>query len=182
MTCIVGFSYKKKCYVGGDSAGSEANNGNIAARLDPKVFVRNGYLFGYTSSFRMGDILQYICPPPEVKAAKISLREHLIVHWIPVLREKLKAEGCIEIKESKEKGGTFIVAYRGALCTIHDDFQVSAVIANYCAVGSGYMYALGAFHATSSLDMKPKERVTAALSAAAFHNAYVREPFTIIES
>jgi hypothetical protein len=182
MTCIVGLTVKGISYLGGDAAGADSNGGDIGVRPHPKVFKKNDYVMGYTTSFRLGDILEFVCPPPEVKLALISLREHLIIHWIPVLRKKLKTEGYLEVDKNKEKGGTFIVAYKGELCTIYDDLQVSTVTATYCSVGSGYKYALGALHATSDMKMKPRTRVLGALSAAAFHNAYVREPFTIMES
>ena len=182
MTCIVGLTIKGVSYLGGDSAGADSNGGDIAIRPHPKVFKKNNYVMGYTTSFRLGDILEFICPPPEVKLESVSLREHLIVHWIPVLREKLKSEGYLEVDKNKEKGGTFIVGYKGELCTIYDDLQVSTVVANYCSVGSGYKYALGALYATNEIKMKPNERILNALSAAEHHNAYVRKPFTILKS
>ncbi len=182
MTCIVGLIHKGIAYLGGDAAGTDSKGGNIAVRPHPKVFHRNDYIMGYTTSFRMGDLLEFIVPPPEVKAVDISLREHLITKWIPVLREKLKTEGFLEIDKNKENAGSFIVAYKGEICTVYDDLQVATVIEPYCSVGSGYSYALGAFYATKHQKLKPKERVLLALGAAAFHNAFVREPFTVIES
>jgi len=57
MTCIVGLIDKesKKIYMGGDSAG--VANYSLSVRKDPKVFKRYGFIFGFTSSFRMGQLL-----------------------------------------------------------------------------------------------------------------------------
>jgi hypothetical protein len=182
MTCIVGFSHKGISYLGGDAAGSESNGGNITSRAYPKVFHKNDFVMGYTTSFRLGDILEVVCPPPEVKPNTLTLREHLISKWIPPLRDKLKSEGWLEIDKNREKGGTFIVGYHGELCIIYDDLQVSQVADNYCSVGSGSPYALGALYVMKDMKIRPKNRILNALHAAVYHNAYVREPFTIVES
>lgn len=183
MTSIVAVSQNKICYIGGDSAGSNSRNGEIGGRVSPKVFERNGYLFGYTTSFRMGDILEFRCPIPSKKELYIDLRRHLITNWIPTLRRILRDEGFIQIDKNVERGGTFIVGYKGEICMIYDDLQVGIPSDGYAAVGSGTPYALGALYATKNLNwMGAEERVKLALAASAYHNAYVREPFIILKS
>ena len=58
-TCIVAYNDRKNkiLYIGGDSAG--VGDLSVRIRKDPKIFEKSGMLFGYTSSFRMGQLLQY---------------------------------------------------------------------------------------------------------------------------
>lgn len=183
MTCIVGLIHKGKTYLGGDAAGSDSSSGDIGVRLEPKVFNRNEYLFGYTSSFRMGGILELIVPAPGPKPADVSLRQHLIQSWISTLRRVFKEEGYMAIDKSQEAGGTFLVGYHGELCVIYSDFQVGTPHNNYSSIGSGSMYALGSLFTTAHIrKISPNRRVTLALKASAAHNAFVRPPFTILNS
>jgi len=57
MTCIVGLVENGKVYIGGDSAGVAGLD--ITTRKDEKVFQKENMIFGFTSSFRMGQILRY---------------------------------------------------------------------------------------------------------------------------
>lgn len=57
MTCIIGLIKNKKVYIGGDSAGVDGLN--ITIRKDSKVFKINKFIIGYTSSFRMGQLLRF---------------------------------------------------------------------------------------------------------------------------
>ncbi|KKN17732.1 hypothetical protein LCGC14_0962700, partial [marine sediment metagenome] len=58
MTCIVGFiDDGGKAWMGGDSAGVAGHHTH--PRRDPKVFRVGPVLIGYTSSFRMGQLLRY---------------------------------------------------------------------------------------------------------------------------
>ena len=63
MTCIVGFVEKGIVYIGGDSAG--VSGLDLRLREDEKVFLKNGMAFGFTSSFRMGQILRYCFTIPD---------------------------------------------------------------------------------------------------------------------
>ena len=56
MTCIVGYLDKETVYLGGDSAGTDGNYSQHI-RKDKKVFQNGPFIFGFTSSFRMGQIL-----------------------------------------------------------------------------------------------------------------------------
>jgi 20S proteasome alpha/beta subunit len=56
MTCIVGIIDKETIYLGGDSAGTAGYGQSI--RKDKKVFIKdNKFIIGFTSSFRMGQLL-----------------------------------------------------------------------------------------------------------------------------
>ena len=57
MTCIVAIAEKNVVYVGADSLGSNGNK--IITRKDTKIFIRKPFIFGFTSSYRMGQLLRY---------------------------------------------------------------------------------------------------------------------------
>ena len=63
MTAIVGLVDSGIVYIGGDSAG--ASGWSLTVRADAKVFFNAGYLFGFTTSYRMGQLIRYALQPPE---------------------------------------------------------------------------------------------------------------------
>ena len=63
MTAIVAIRQDNTVYMGGDSAGVAGLK--ITIRKDPKVFINGNFLMGFTTSFRMGQLLQYSFKPPE---------------------------------------------------------------------------------------------------------------------
>ena len=62
MTVIVGLQHNGAVYIGGDSAGIAGYD--LMIRHDEKVFVNQQFIMGYTTSFRMGQILRYSFKPP----------------------------------------------------------------------------------------------------------------------
>jgi len=176
MTCIVGWVENNKVYMGGDSAGVEGYN--LKVRLDEKVFVNKEFLFGFTSSFRMGQILRWNFTPPDRFAKETDL-EYLNNAFIQAVIDVLKKKGYAEVNNNEISGGTFLFGYRGNLYVIYEDFQIGQSVKNYDSVGCGESYALGSFHALESIKMNPEKRIAAALKAAHEFSAGVRPPFII---
>ena len=58
MTVIVALKNKDEVVMGGDCAGVGWNY-DIQMRSDPKVFRVGRFVIGYTSSFRMGQLLRF---------------------------------------------------------------------------------------------------------------------------
>ena len=182
MTCIIGIGDAKAgiTYIGGDSAASGGNQVSIVA--NPKVFRLGEYVLGYTSSFRMGDILELRVQAPKPLPKGVSLRQHLVRTWIDYLRSVYKQLGYLEIEKGVESGGTFLIGTRGHLCQIYGSFQANTPAEGYASVGSGDDLALGALYATRSMNMNPRHRIILALQAAAYHTPFVRRPFKILAS
>lgn len=182
MTCIVGLVQNGIVIIGGDSAAS--NKKTITVRDSPKVFEREGYIFAFTSSFRMGDILEMRIATPKVRKPAVSLRRHLITTWVDdELRRVFKMLGYSKKENNAESGGSFLVGHLGELCVIRSNFQVGTPREGYCAVGSGATLALGALYAMSKdTRLSGKTRVIRALEAAEYHSPFVRHPFTILQS
>ena len=152
--------------------------GYLEIRSDPKVFVNGDLLIGFTTSFRMGQLLMHPFKAPENKCK--SAYEYMVTTFIDAVRNTLKSGGYQKTENEVDKGGTFIVAYRGQIYKIEDDYQVAINADDYCCVGSGAEVACGALFATWDYQFKrPQDRVRLALKAAENHNAFVRHPFTI---
>ena len=178
MTCIVGLVEDDVIYMGGDSAG--VAGWDLRIRVDKKVFVKNDMVFGFTSSFRMGQIIQYNFNIPEHSQGKETM-EYLCGDFIDALTKCFKEKGFAKIESEEVQGGIFLLGYNGGLYKIEEDFQVGIIQEKYNACGCGESYAIGALKALEHIEMKPVQRVETALSIAADYSAGVRGPFNIIE-
>lgn len=178
MTCIVGLKHQGSVYIGGDSAGVAGLS--ISVRADQKVFRNGPYLMGFTTSFRMGQLLQHALTPPRPPDHK-NLDGFMVTEFIDAVRDCLNVGGWMGKgqgeDDGREEGGTFLVAIRGELYAIESDFQIGRLTDGYAAVGCGQDLALGSLHTSTAL--KPERRVRAALAAAAHHSAGVAAPFVV---
>lgn len=172
MTCIVGFVEGDKVWIGGDSAG--VAGWDLTVRADQKVFRNDDMLFGFTSSFRMGQLLRYALKVP-IRDPKTDVYQYMVTTFVDAVRECLKSHGWAEKHSEQEKGGTFLVGYAGLLFAVESDYQVAEAASGYAACGCGDSYALGALYATAHLS--GKKRMEMALRAAESHSAGVRGPF-----
>ncbi|MYV56521.1 hypothetical protein [Streptomyces sp. SID3212] len=172
MTVIAGLVHTGRVHLAGDSAG--VGGYSLTVRRDPKVFRNGPYVMGFTSSFRMGQLLQHALRPPRPKG---DLEEFMVTKFIDAVRTCLKDGGWAKKDSEQEEAGIFLVGVVGRLFVVHADYQVGESADGYMAVGCGDDLALGALHATAALDMKPKARLTAALAAAERHSAGVTGPY-----
>jgi len=164
MTCIAAVVEPSgTVWMGADSAG--VSGLDIVARADEKVFARKGYLIGFTSSFRMGDILRFLAALPSPPASG-DLRRFMVVRFVEAVRKALKKYGFAAKKSEQESGGTFLVATRGRIFYIDSDYQVGESVHGFDAVGRGESYALGALHATAGWGTGGDRRVLDAIGAA----------------
>lgn len=179
MTCIVGYIDKEaNVWMGGDCAGCTTNN--VWQRDDPKVFIADKMIYGFTSSFRMGQILRFSFSRPS-QSREIGDYEYMCTIWIDALRKCLRDKGFSNIKDNVETGGDFLVGYKGKLYGIENDFQVGIHSLNYDACGCGEDFALASMFTLEAIKSKasPSAKIEIALRSAARFSAYVREPFTI---
>lgn len=174
MTCIVGLVEGKKVYIGGDSAG--VGGYDLTVRADAKVFRNGPFLFGFTSSFRMGQLLRYAFTPPK-HDSDVGDFQYLVTTFVNAVRDCLKAGGFASKSNETEAGGTFLLGYRGHLYKIESDYQVGESADGYDACGCGWDVARGAMFATEGGE--PEKRVKTALRAAERFSAGVRGPFVV---
>lgn len=173
MTCIVGIEHEGSVWIGGDSCASSGSD--IRIRNDPKVFVRDGFIIGFTASFRMGQILMFDWAPPKRKSKHTDGFRFMVKHVVPSIRTCLRDGGYTLTENGREEGGNFLIGHRGQLFEIDSDFQVAMPMDGFAAVGSGAHYALGALLGRK----KSKKTVACALRAAACFNGAVKGPFII---
>lgn len=192
MTCIVGLVHEGTVYLGGDRAGAD-EYWHMTVQAEPKVFtralnmvvpgpdgVRKPLLaIGYTTSFRMGQLLRHHLAVPEWNSL-IRDAEGWVVHdLIPSIRATLTDGGYTKKENNKESGGSFLLGFAGNLFRIQDDFAAIRALDGYDAIGSGGSIALGALFSTIGAT-SPSLRVSEALKAAEHHSAGVRGPFDVI--
>jgi len=179
MTCIVGLIKNGNVYMGGDSAGTSGLDTEL--RKDPKVFKNGDFLIGYTSSFRMGQLLRFKFTPPSI-AEDIDIYTYMCTSFVDEVRKIFKEGGFSKNKESVETGGRFLVGYKGRLFQIDDDFQVGESFNSFNAVGCGDRYAKGALEVLVNYPVKfdSVEIVKYSLRVAEKFSAGVSGPFVII--
>ena len=173
MTCIVGLVHNGDVYIGGDSAGVAGLS--ITIRSDEKVFGNGPFIMGFTTSFRMGQLLRYKLSPPAQTVHQGDM-EYMVTSFIDACRTCFSQNGFGD--KDASVGGNFLVGYHGKLYNIEGDYQVGVPKASFDAVGCGSDLALGAMFATEGLP--PEKRINAALAAASTFSAGVAPPFTIL--
>lgn len=174
MTCIVALLDKGNIYMGGDSAGVAGLD--ITIRADEKVFVNGPFIMGFTSSFRMGQLLRYKFSPPK-QTINTTDMQYMVTDFIDAVRQCFADNGYGSGKDNA--GGNFLVGYNSKLYNVQSDFQVGIPTLSYDAAGCGKDYALGTMYA--STNKKPEDRISTALKAASFFSGGVAPPFNIIK-
>lgn len=190
MTCVVGLVANSKVYIGADSLGS--GNGVKQVYNTPKLAVldinyrKDKYslqqvpmLIGYTSSYRMGDLLRYKLTPPPLDTIQ-GINDYLVVDFIPELIKCFEENHFAKTKEGSKSGGNFLIGFEERLFQVQDDFSVLEPECAYTAVGSGQEFAMGAMYALSSVTISPEEQVREAIEAASEFSTTVGGPITVL--
>lgn len=177
VTCIAALVQDSTIYMGGDSAGVAGYD--LMVRADQKVFRTGPFLMGFTSSFRMGQLLRYKLSLPD-HDPRVEPRCFLATAFIDAVRQCLKDGGFARSQEGEERGGSFLVGYRGSIYLIDSDYQVAEPADAYAAIGCGQQVALGSLFTSGGED--PERRLLTALQAAERFSAGVRAPFVIERS
>ncbi len=178
MTCIIGLVEKGTMYMGGDSAAVNSVY-DLRVRVDEKVFRKGEFLVGFTSSYRMGQLLRYKLSPP-AHPEGMDAHEYMASLFVEAVRECLKAGGYQTTKDGVDTGGDFLVAYRGRLFCVDRNYQVTETLAPFGAVGCAHAYARGAMMALAATSLSPKRKVLRALEIAERCSAGVRAPFKVL--
>lgn len=183
MTCIVALVQDGVTYFAGDSLTVNVphdfhdGGGSQTVRREPKVFQKNGMLFGYSGSVRMGQLLQYELDLPEYVPGTNKLK-YLVSDFINAVQDGFeKAEFGREVL-----GGNILLAIEGELFTIGKAFHVCNTADHYESVGKASEVAIGSLHTTAQLGLPPLERLFLALKATERHTCVVSAPFTYITS
>lgn len=161
-------------------------------RLDRKIFKHDPFILGFTTSYRMGQILRFHLWDhlkelrPGVLGGDDVLRGlellgmdpyvYMATYFVPAVRDALKEQGFLRVENNREEGGNFMVGFAGWMYTIYQDFQLE-VQSEPISIGLGSDYALGSLYST--VGMEPAARVEVALRASAEYCTSIGPPFTI---
>src|SRR5689334_11937895 len=121
MTCIVGVAHEGRVVIGADSAG--VGGLDLMIRADRKVFRNGDFIMGFTSSFRMGQLLAVKLKPPRHHPGDDPWR-YMVDEFVEAARSCLSNGGFAAKSNNVESGGQFLVGFKGRLFDIESDFQV----------------------------------------------------------
>jgi ATP-dependent protease HslVU (ClpYQ) peptidase subunit len=174
MTCVIGLVHKGRVYLGADSSSVQGWTRRVT--MLRKIFRLGPFLVGYTTSFRMGQLLEHELRVPDPKPGQSDLG-YMVANFAESARALLKDRGFSKVEANAETGGQFLVAYRGHLYSIQSDFQVGEMAGGLDAIGTGAEPALGAMAALRS--RPPASRIRRSLEIAAEFNMGVCPPFYV---
>lgn len=179
MTCIIGYNDKKnkKIYIIGDSAG--VSGLSVTIRDDKKVFRNGSFLIGFTSSFRMGQVLQHMSFPEQ--GEDVEDFKYMCTDFIDAVMDKFSDKSFGEKINDEKHGGVFMVGYKSNLYTIHSDYQVALCKDGFDSVGCGEKFALGALHALGDDKKSIPERLERAMDIVVKLSGGVRPPYVLEE-
>lgn len=168
MTIVVGVVDKKGVWLAADSKG--VSGWDQANRRDKKIFIKHGIGYGFTSSYRMGQILQYHSEDIKSDLRKEDAHAYVVSCLVPMWRKILQENGYTQINSNREETGTFLVVVDGKLFAVHSDMQVAERVDGFDAVGCGDSYALGAIYAAPQ-NMDNYELAKIGVKAACYFSA-----------
>lgn len=181
MTCIVAVKGKEKIVIGGDSAG--VSGLDLIVRKDKKVFTNGPFTMGFTSSFRMGQVLMDMEVPVRDESHTDDYK-YMRTTFIDTVMGAFERKGILKKENEVKECGEFIVVYRGNIYKIYTDFQVQMLTVPFDACGCGESYALGALaemNRSGYPSEQPKDACKRALETAEKFSGGVRSPFNFIE-
>ncbi len=134
MTCIAAVVEGGQVHMGADSC---ASNGHVyTLQRAKKIFFVGEFLIGFTTSFRMGQLLEYelqVPPPPK------DLYPYMVCEFVEKVRELFKRKNFFtrDPQDPTMSGGNFLVGVRGRLFEINCDHSVIEHVRSYVAIGVG---------------------------------------------
>lgn len=159
MTCVVGVRGKNGVLLAADSQWSSENVNKMAK--DPKTFELSEVLaIAYCGSGRLGQILTYHME--SLESPPLGMDEHYwaVKIFIEYLRNTLYTYGHMNVANDGDAanieflgGSAFLLAVRGRLFSVYEDFEVLEHERIYDALGSGEPLALGAMAAKLGNDI-----------------------------
>lgn len=133
MTCIVGIECVDGAIIAGDYLGSNYFIKNV--NVQPKVFAHSGMMFGYTTTFYFGQLIEFMLDNNKlyVPTNDDNVYSWLVRVFVPTLKTVLK--------EADVKGGNALMLINKQVWEIQDDFSVLRNSSGVAAVGSGMYHS-----------------------------------------
>lgn len=173
MSVVVGVESRNGVWLAADSL---VSNEHESATIEGKVFRhRNGYGLGVVGSLRAGQVARHYL---DVRHPSTTMDPEAwcVKRLVPKLRDLCTRH---RVWPPDKADFTGIVAVKGRVFVIDEDWAVVRPLSGYAAVGDGAAYALGAFAAIKGvLNLRPEQRVRRAVEAACAHHPNVDGPVT----
>lgn len=179
MTLVIAVKRYKKIAICADSA-SVSGQFCTVGRMDKKIHqFDNGVVIGFTTSYRMGQLLHYKIEPPDLNRQNSF---GTMLDYAEECRKKFKEYGFGKHGEAQNAdGGSFIIVGNGHIFEINVDFQV-VEYKRVAVIGGGEEPAAGAADALlKKTDLSAHEIALTASKIAAARITTVYGPFTIYD-
>jgi len=175
MTCIVVVrdTLNSKLWMAGDRGVGDDNN--ISTSLTPKIWKKEGFLFGYAGSMD-GDRIRHLFLPPEYEG-RGSIDKFMYSKFLKALR-KFYEEWWVDVSTTSDFG--MIICIRGKIYEHNAaDMSLTQYEQDYLAMGSGADLALGSLYSTQK-QKDARKRVATAVNAAINHSTSCKGPIDIL--
>jgi hypothetical protein len=147
VTLIIAVKTSDGVIIQGDKNGF-SGWGEVSRRHDAKVFIKGAWGIGFTTSYRMGQILRDKLTGDIAKggmeAAAFALVEEA--------RAELEKNHYSKLENNQAEGGTWIATEGSHIICIQDDYAYNVVADDYCCVGCGARYASAIMEYTKKED------------------------------
>ena len=138
MTCILATISKGKVHMIGDMCGSNGfTHKNYTKNV--KVFKNGDFLVGYTTCYRMGQILEYSWETP-TKSLDYSDDVYLYKHVVNSLKTAFDTNSFGHKKGKSFSGGNFLLGWKGRILEVQDNLSILEH-EYFASVGCGEYFA-----------------------------------------
>ena len=155
MTVVVGITNGTNVYIGGDRGVSDDQV--ILSLSRPKVHINNGWLFAYSGSLGIGQLMEIIDMPDAGEDPYKTLRTDVVSH--------MRSAIDLYSVSNPETASDFLIGTQGRLFELNTtDWSVAEV--EESSLGSGASFALGSLHTTKEFPASPEFRINMAIESA----------------
>jgi ATP-dependent protease HslVU (ClpYQ) peptidase subunit len=175
MTCIavVRDKVNNKLWMAGDRGVSDDNVINVSS--SPKIWKKEGYLFGYAGSMD-GDRIKHLFVPPQFEG-RGSIDKFMYSKFLKALRNFYEG-WWVDTSTSSDFG--MIICIRGKIYEHNaGDMSLTQYEQDYLAMGSGSDLALGSLYSTQK-QKDARKRAVLAVNAAINHSMSCKGPIDIL--
>lgn len=170
MTVLVGLEHGGRVWLGSDSFSGTDTSRDL--HPGPKWFrVGGAAVVGFAGAYRPAEVLRHhvkVRPPRPGE----DPHAYLVTELVAAFRVQCRARGV------STRDAEFLVAFRGHLYRLQNDFSVVPTARGFDAIGAGEDYALGALAALTPTE-RPGRTIRRALTAAAHVCPQVSAPFYV---
>lgn len=182
MTTLAAIQGNGWCVIGCDSRATE-DSGRYITMATQKVVENGPYLIAGAGASRGSNILQFGWTPPKPPNNSDNLDSFMTKKFIPEMRRAF-IEAGYDMKEDGDSAAhdsMFLVAVRGVIYPIFEDYSWDRDVSNIYYGGSGGSVALGALEilGTAKSLKQAEENVKKAIAAAIKWDVYSAGPIIV---